>query len=887
MSFFVNPVGALSTLRRKKPSRSYHRSVVLHALLFLSVCFGAGQQAQAQWYWLSQSSGSGTQEPIMSATNAAGQTFVAGLYYTSSTFGSTTLTSAGSSDGFLCGLGSTGTINWAVSMGGTLIDKASAVVVSGSDIFVSGSFRGTATFGTTSGSTVTLTGPTGTDNFFIARYNSSGVLQWAQTLTTVGDCSPKDIELSSSLAKVYVSGNGGTGAFACCYSYTGVFQWNTMLASTSIQSGGLAVEPGGNSHILVGHLGTLTVGSATFNAPSGRRLLLVELDGSGNYVTGIHASTTSASLFNVRPEDVDIDGSGNLYIAGDYQSGSLVFPCATLTNTSGSLDGFLAKFNGSYSCLWATKTSGTGGEFINALCVDNAGNSFIGIENYANNSLTFDCYPAFVSTFGISDSKFLINKYNTSGAVDWIMAPSVVDGSTDISTLSTNGNGSVYASGHNVGTSVFGSFTMTASGKAYFTRVKGQSQVPVASGVTICSGNTATLTVTAPTPVGSYVFNWYNSSSSSAPVLGTGTSFTTPILTNTSSSPISYPFYVSNSACPNMKVVVPVTVNPVPNLSSVVTNHTTCNGGCVTIGLLTPVAGTTYAIYNNTSGTSVFMTSSSSITVCPTVPSFYTLVATNSYGCSRSVDIYVTPVSNNPNFSMTTNPIATNYFNVSATPVVPYATANSVAGFGYAWIVEELDAFGTPLFTVNNPSCWWTFHTTPTLVFHGFDHVSFPYSGSVTLSSCTTPANGKFLYNRTYRITRGTWNSLCSWSQYSETVKIVKNAQTGAPEITIEHGVQAPDFSGMMLDSQEETVPADLVVYPNPSNGVFMLNWPGQMTSEVPVVSVYDMTGRMVRSFRWTENPVRVDISEQPQGLYLVHIQVGAELMVKRVSIVR
>jgi hypothetical protein len=346
-------------------------------------------------------------------------------------------------------------------------------------------------------------------------------------------------------------------------------------------------------------------------------------------------------------------------------------------------------------------------------------------------------------------------------------------------------------------------------------------------------------------------------------------------------------FYVSNSLCSGTRIPVTVTVNPTPNLSSVATNVTVCGGNCVTIGQLTPEAGVTYAIYNSTSGTSVLIASSSSVSVCPKKPSIYTLVATNKYGCSKSITINVNVANNNPSFSLLTTPNS-GYFTLSATPTVSYSVANSVPGFGYVWIVEELDDLDNVLFTVYDPLCWQNFSTTPTLVFNGLDDVANSYTGSVTLSSCSTPSVGKFVFGHRYRVTRATWNSYCPWDQYSDEAYPVKNMITGETEMRIVHNVTAPDFSGMFLGNVSEAEPVEeITLYPNPSDGIFTVNMLGDIADQSTVFMIYDIAGRLVTTMNNMGNTVRVDLSGQPSGTYLVHIKTGNRTLVKKVSIVK
>jgi gliding motility-associated-like protein len=151
-----------------------------------------------------------------------------------------------------------------------------------------------------------------------------------------------------------------------------------------------------------------------------------------------------------------------------------------------------------------------------------------------------------------------------------------------------------------------------------------------ASNVSICSGQTATLTAafTGTPPVGGTLI-WYD-----APVagntLGTGTSFTTPTLTLTTT------YYVGS--CPGwFRVPVTVTINAAP-LANAGADQTICAGNPVT---LTASGGGTY-VWN---GGTLVNASGASQNVSPATTTTYTVVVTGVGGCTATdlVQVIVSP----------------------------------------------------------------------------------------------------------------------------------------------------------------------------------------------------------------------------------------------------
>jgi len=141
-----------------------------YLLFVLILLFNINAQSQ---YWIQKGTSSAIQEAIDIATDANGNSYTTGFISSTTSFGSLTATTAGSSDIFLTKTNNSGVFQWAVTAGGGSVDRGYAVACDASgNVFVTGFFNGTAIFGTSS---VTSSGA---QDVFIAKYNSSGVLQW-------------------------------------------------------------------------------------------------------------------------------------------------------------------------------------------------------------------------------------------------------------------------------------------------------------------------------------------------------------------------------------------------------------------------------------------------------------------------------------------------------------------------------------------------------------------------------------------------------------------------------------------------------------------------------------------------------------------------------------
>ncbi|MBI5540123.1 MAG: gliding motility-associated C-terminal domain-containing protein [Bacteroidia bacterium] len=99
---------------------------------------------------------------------------------------------------------------------------------------------------------------------------------------------------------------------------------------------------------------------------------------------------------------------------------------------------------------------------------------------------------------------------------------------------------------------------------------------PVAINPTICDGNTATLNITSPTGYGT--FNWYSTQTGGSAILTNNTTFTTPVLFDTTTYYITH----NNSICEGHRYPVIINVNNIPT-SSFTAQNPICNGTAANI----------------------------------------------------------------------------------------------------------------------------------------------------------------------------------------------------------------------------------------------------------------------------------------------------------------
>ncbi|NBP89539.1 MAG: hypothetical protein EBU59_13780, partial [Planctomycetia bacterium] len=136
--------------------------------------FVAKLDAGGSYKWAAKAGGTGVDFGLGVSVLADGSSIVTGKFQGAATFGNTTFTSAGNEDVFIAKLDADGDYQWATTAGGTGADQGSDLsVLADGSVIVSGAFKGTAHFGNT-----TLTS-TGNDDVFVAKLDTNGNYEWA------------------------------------------------------------------------------------------------------------------------------------------------------------------------------------------------------------------------------------------------------------------------------------------------------------------------------------------------------------------------------------------------------------------------------------------------------------------------------------------------------------------------------------------------------------------------------------------------------------------------------------------------------------------------------------------------------------------------------------
>ena len=301
------------------------------------------------------------------AVDSSGNIYVAG--YTAGALDGET--NNGGDDIFLTKYNSAGTRQWTRLSGTSGSDQSGwgAVAVDGSgNIYV---------VGNTSGDLDGETNAGGSDAVLI-KYNSSGTKQWTRLLGTAVSDSAWAVAVDGS-GNIFISGftdgnlggetnSGGTDAFLAKYNSSGTLQWTRLLGNATLTySYAVAVAGSGNIYI-----SGMSRGSLDGETNAGiQDIFVAKYNASGTRQwTRMLGSTVFDYCYGVA-----LDGSENVYAAG-HSYGNF----DGLANTDGSgatEDIFLVKFNSSGTKQWSVFHGGTGNDVASGLAVDTSGNAYI------------------------------------------------------------------------------------------------------------------------------------------------------------------------------------------------------------------------------------------------------------------------------------------------------------------------------------------------------------------------------------------------------------------------------------------------------------------------------------------------------------------------------
>lgn len=467
--------------------RRFYRFITLLALWLLAA---SGTQAQAPaWQSLLVLAGSYGSATAM-ATDAAGNIYLAGTFNGTLTLGSTTLTATGAADIFVAKWNpTTNRFVWAKRAGGAHTDAASAIAVSGNNLYVAGYFESTpATFGTSSisnaqpptvpfyarrdGFVAKLT-DTGTDaNFVWAQPVGGPGHDWVHAIVAAGNSVYLAGEFgipSATFGTITVTNGGSSSTYntdlfvakLTDLGASGSFNW-VQRGGGPLEDVAMGLALAGNSLYVCGSFQTAaSVGPFTLSGTY-TTAFLAKITDAGSSSTISWATALGGPAMS-SAEAVTVGGS-SIYVGGEF-SGTTSFGGSTLVS-AGFEDVYVASLTdlgGTARINWAQRGGGGSIDVVYALAADAdnvymTGGCLSPTSDFGPNTFT-NLNPA--SSLSSSNPDLFLSRLTSAGSFVWTQQAGGAGADHGVA-LQVRGP-ALYVAGAATMPATFGSFTVTGS----------------------------------------------------------------------------------------------------------------------------------------------------------------------------------------------------------------------------------------------------------------------------------------------------------------------------------------------------------------------------------------------------------------------------------------
>lgn len=398
----------------------------MRAFTLLTVALIFSVANAQQWNWAVDAGGGGNSDFCFGiATDSQGNAYWAGSVSGTADFGCGTITAGTTIAGVVAKYDVNGACQWVRGITVGFNDAwAYGIAIDAEDrVYVTGSYNGTATFG----NGITLS-PLGSDDIFVARYNVDGDCLWARRAgSSASNDEARGIALSAE-GDVFITGfSGGTtinfdgitvpnpGNFrqiiVARYDSTGTVQWAKASTGNGQSKSARSISVAGDRLFVTGQF-SFVAGSfdgipISTSATSGKAYVLAcDLDGNGlwanSYGSGDHEGMGVAA-----------DTLGNVFMVGRMW-GSMHLPNDTLVSVSSNDDILLMGLDRDGNYRWAKSTGSTQRDLGWDVQVDGMGNAYMALQFLQ----TTDFFGTSLTSMG--EEEIAIAKVEADGDVVWV-----------------------------------------------------------------------------------------------------------------------------------------------------------------------------------------------------------------------------------------------------------------------------------------------------------------------------------------------------------------------------------------------------------------------------------------------------------------------------------
>lgn len=351
------------------------------------VTVGASAPASGPtWDWVRSLGGNSSDAVAAMASDASGNVFVTGYFQNTNVIGADTLIAPKNIRSiFVAQYDANGAPQWARQVSGDKTDTSTAIATDAAgNVYVTGYFYSSnAAFGPC---IITNQSPSRTD-VFLAKYNKQGAIQWALSAIGTGDDASRGIAIDSE-GNVLIVGEfssptlsfpgqvltniGGTDPFVAKFNPQGQIVWARNAGDSSSNDGNAVAVDAANNVYIAGELwGSIRFGSFDLDSHFDHDTFLAKYNASGDLQWARQLNSLSVTI----ARNLAVDADGNLVMAG-YLDQTCDFDDVTVV-AHGSQDVFVAKFNPAGEVIWARNLGGPGMDTPRSLAVDSAKNIYV------------------------------------------------------------------------------------------------------------------------------------------------------------------------------------------------------------------------------------------------------------------------------------------------------------------------------------------------------------------------------------------------------------------------------------------------------------------------------------------------------------------------------
>ncbi len=463
-------------------------------ILFFLLAFSEIKSQIPNWEWAKPGDGTGGEGWALVVDNKE-NIYLCGNYIYDISFGTFSLTSSGS-EGYITKYDSSGNVLWLKGTQGANSSVSTAFVGVATDIvgniYLPGELLGgTVSFGSHSITSI------GDIDFFLVKYDPYGNSVWVKsaygTVSNLGNSisinNTNDIWISGSYTSTYLDfdidvlmNSGSDDIFVAKYDSSGNFLWVKGAAGTGSDISNAIVATNSGDAYVTGYFSSPSIifGNDTLFNYGNRDFFLVKYDNDGNVVWAKHAGGSGMDW----GYGLTLDSSGNVYVAGYSASATMTFDSLVLTGSISPANLFIAKYDTSGNVLWVKKYSN--GVSPYSIVLDSLNNMYVtGERGYQAMQMDTIAFPAISH-----GDPMIIVKIDSTGHAVW--GDSFSGGGDDQSMLAIGKTGNIYLCGDYVPDAnpfIIGSTTLTNNMTATESPFLAKLHYPLATGVSEITSN--------------------------------------------------------------------------------------------------------------------------------------------------------------------------------------------------------------------------------------------------------------------------------------------------------------------------------------------------------------------------------------------------------------